>query len=120
MILFIREWGQPSGVDPARAAASLGLFAGHPADFWRDGADSFAELPAPRAKPRRGWRVDRSPAGWPCQIAGWIDNAAEISAALGLTADGLNNPTTAQLYGAAVERWGSDADSHLIGDYAAN
>ena len=119
MILFVREWGQPSGVDPARAAASLGLFAGHPADFWRDGADSFAELPAPRAKPRRGWRVDRSPAGWPCQIAGWIDNAAEICAALGLTASGPNNPTTAQLYGAAVERWAGDADSHLIGDYAA-
>lgn len=47
-------------------------------------------------------------------LNGWIDNAAELSQQLGVPADNAG-----RLYGAAHDRWGDDADLHLIGDYCA-
>lgn len=43
---------------------------------------------------------------------GWIDNAPALAAELGLAPD---NP--AQLYGAALLRWGETADLRIIGEY---
>lgn len=96
-------------------AASLGLFAGNAADNCRVGQDVFAYLSAPRARPRKGWRVPVSPSGWPVLLDGWIDNHLELASELGLN-PAIDSP---QLYGAAVERWGNSADRHVIGDYAA-
>lgn len=113
MFFFARSWGVNWWAEPERAAASLGLFAGHAADSCRIGGDFFSELPSPRAPARRGWRVARSPAGWPVILHGLIDNLAELSAMLGVT--GLPE----QIYGAAVERWGDGADRHVVGEYAS-
>lgn len=44
---------------------------------------------------------------------GWIDNIDELRAELGL------NGSVEQVYGAAVDRWGQDADRHVVGEYAA-
>ena len=103
-----------AGAEPERAAASLGIFAGHPADWERCGTDFAAELPSPRAARRPGWTAARSPAGHPVLLAGWIDNRTELEAELGT---GPCDP--ARLYAAAVERWGIDADRRVIGNYAA-
>lgn len=113
MYFYTRMWGGSERVAPDRAAQSLGLFAGHPADSCRDGADFFSELPTPRAPKRPGWRVGRSPGGAAVLLLGWIDNLAELSADLGIG----GSPET--IYGAAVERWGRDADRRIIGQYAA-
>jgi len=113
MYFYTRTWGDPDWVAPTRAAQSLGLFAGHPADHCRDGADFFAELPAPRARARPGWRVPRSPSGCAVLLLGWIDNLAELRAQLGV------NGSPEQVYGAAVDRWGLEADRHVVGEYAA-
>lgn len=113
MFFFERSWGEKWWAEPERAAASLGLFAGHAADSCRIGGDFFAELPRPRAPVRRGWRVARSSAGWPVLLHGLIDNLAELSGALGVTGP------PEQIYGAAVERWGDQADRHVVGEYAS-
>jgi asparagine synthase (glutamine-hydrolysing) len=113
MFFFCREWEGSSWASPANAAGSLGLFAGHPADSCRHGADFFAELPSPRAKARRGWTVNRSPSGFPVLLQGWIDNFDELSRDL----DCSGSPE--RIYGAAVERWGPRADAHVVGEYIA-
>lgn len=116
MFFFSRIWGDPDWVAPSRAAQSLGLFAGHAADSCHEqsgfGADFHAELPAPRAPARKGWRVSRSPSGLAVLLLGWIDNLEELSDRLGVTG------TPERVYGAAVERWGQDADRHVVGEYA--
>jgi len=123
MLFFAREWDCASWAVPARAAVSLGLFAGAAANsdsapfHPQDGSaalDHYAFLESPRAKPQRGWRVARSPAGWPVLLSGWIDNSAELARQLGRTGG-----SAASLYGAAVERWGDEADRHVIGSYAS-
>lgn len=45
---------------------------------------------------------------------GWIDNSADLAAGLQLSAD---NP--AEVYDAALSRWGDEADLHIFGHYAA-
>ena len=114
MIFFARDGEGKSSQEFARAAASLGMFAGQPADSESCDGDFFAELPSPRAKARRGWRASRSPGGLPVLLCGWIDNAAELADCIGVT---LGNH--AEIYGAAVERWGDNADSRVIGSYSA-
>lgn len=47
-------------------------------------------------------------------VHGWIDNRDELAAELGC--DGADDVT---VYAAALERWGGDAERHLIGNYAA-
>lgn len=113
MFFFSRAWNGSSWVNPAHAANSLGLFAGHPADSCRQDFDFFAELPAPRAKVRPGWRVSLSPSGFPVLICGWIDNVDELAAELDCSG------TSERIYGAAVERWGASADSHVVGEYSS-
>lgn len=113
MLFFARAWQGAWWAEPERAAASLGLFAGHAADSCRIGDDFFAQLPHPRAPVRRGWQVARSPTGWPVMLHGVIDNPEDLARELGLTGP------PERLYGAAVERWGVEADHHVIGEYAA-
>lgn len=115
MFFFARLPERNQILAPDRAIVSLGLFAGHPADSARVDGDIFAELPQPRAKMRAGWRPDCSPSGWHTLFCGWIDNQAEIACELRLSP----NASAAQIYGAAVERWDDEADSHLIGCYAS-
>ena len=114
MFFFARHWAGSSWAEPGRAAASLGLFSGRPADSNICGDDFFADLPSPRAQPRRHWRVARSPSGFAVLFCGWIDHVAGLSEDAGSAfTDG------AELYGAAVERWGVDADRRIVGTYAA-
>lgn len=47
-------------------------------------------------------------------FSGWIDNDGELAAKLGV---GTENP--ARLYAACLDRWGEEADAHVIGSYAA-
>ena len=108
-----RQAGHP--LDLKRVALSLGLFAGVPADSHRTGRDAFWRLDGPR--PRRsqpGWQPVTGSDGSSVLFHGWIDNAAELGAALDL-------PTTdvPALYAAAITRWGRRADSRIVGTYCA-
>lgn len=114
MIFFARDWSGQANPDLLSAGRSLGLFAGHSADSFRDGFDYFAQLSGPRAKPRPSWRPATSPSNWPVLFHGWLDNAPAIATELGIPLG-----DDAYIYGAAVERWGDEADNHLVGTYAA-
>lgn len=107
------NWADNWWAEPERAAASLGLFAGHQADSCRIGGNFFAQLADMRGPARRGWRVARSPSGWPVLLCGVIDNLSGLASELG------RQGTPEQLYGAAVERWGSLADRHIVGEYGS-
>ncbi|WP_088310377.1 asparagine synthase-related protein [Novosphingobium sp. B 225] len=113
MFFFARRAGSDCEFAPERAAQSLGLFAGHAADSCRIGQDYFAELPSPRASARKGWRVARTPAGTAVLLAGIIDNLTELAAELGC------ERTAEAVFGAAVERWGDNADRRIVGEYSA-
>ena len=62
----------------------------------------------------RTWRPARLDSGAIVAFHGFIDNPAELSVDLGASPGDL-----ASLYGRAVERWGSNADHHVIGEYCA-
>lgn len=115
MIGLARRWADWSWLDPARIPASLGLFAGHPCDSETTVEAAFFNLAGPRAKPGRGWRAVRSPSGWPVLLSGWIDDSAELAAALGCPA----SSTPELLYGTALEKWGDLSDSRINGCYAS-
>ena len=51
----------------------------------------------------------------PTVLYGWLDNAAEIVAALGLAAQ----PAPAELYHRAWQAWGDGADQRIVGSYCA-
>lgn len=114
MIGLLREVGPPRA-GPTAFAASLGLFAGGPADSERTGDLLLAQLGGPRAKPRPGWQAARSPSGWPVLFEGWIVNHAALAGDLNLPAA----CAPAALFGAAVECWGPAADARVVGTYAA-
>jgi asparagine synthase (glutamine-hydrolysing) len=114
MIGVFRRWSSASWADPERIAASLGLFAGCPADVHDCGNLSFYRLASPRARPTRGWRVTRTSAGNPVLLCGWLDDRPQLAAALGIASD---DATT--LYGAAFEQWGDRADARVSGTYSA-
>lgn len=117
MYFYSQTWGNPDWIAPLRAAQSLGLFAGHAADNCQEhadfGAGFFAELPSPRAPVRPGWRPQRAPSGLPVLLLGWIDNLEELSAQLGVSG------SPEKVYGAAIDRWGHEADRHIVGEYAS-
>lgn len=60
------------------------------------------------------WRPSTLPSGKTIAFHGYFDNRREIAAELS-----LQGADVARLYGAAVERWGADADNRVIGDYCA-
>jgi asparagine synthase (glutamine-hydrolysing) len=115
LLAIWRDWqGRPARCD-ARIAGSLGLFAGNPAPAWQDGGTLFAHLPAHRfPRPVRGWQPARAPSGAHILFHGVIENAASLAQELGLAP---GNP--AVLYGAAVDRWGPDADLRVTGRYCS-
>ena len=95
----------------ASLCAGIGGTAGH-AEL--DGLD-FAYRPlGGNAAQARAWRPARLASGALVVFHGYIDNPAELSVELG-----AGPADFAQLYGRAVERWGSDADRRVIGEYCA-
>lgn len=115
MLALWRDWAGSPPRHSQRIAASLGLFAGHPAGFSVDGNTAFSFLPAPRLNaPLRRWQPHRGANGATVLFHGRIDNPLEL-------ADLLCTRETdpAALYGAAVARWGDSADFHIIGNYCA-
>lgn len=116
-----------AGCDDARQrdrlAASLGLIAGLSARTSHSDGALFASLPPVDRLPPRAARVrHRWPAWAPAKTAsgcrvmlhGWLDNTAELAAELAVSA-----ADPAAVYGAAVDRWGDQADNHAEGHYCA-
>lgn len=62
----------------------------------------------------RAWRPSILPSGNAVVFHGYFDNASAIAAELDSKADDLG-----LLYGLAVERWGDEAESRIIGEYCA-
>ncbi|MFM5907550.1 MAG: asparagine synthase-related protein [Novosphingobium sp.] len=119
MIGLTRIWTASSWVDRTRFAPSLGLFAGAPSNLEFSDNTGLFRLDAPRARPSRGWRAQRSPGGLPVLLNGWIDNRAELARSLGLDPDAPASQSFEYLYGCAFERWGDQADARISGLYAA-
>jgi asparagine synthase (glutamine-hydrolysing) len=92
----------------------LGLFAGKSAEFFCDGNTAFSQLVSPVGLPAR-WRPFVSPDGSVTLFNGDLDNADEISGALGL--GGISDPS--QIYAAALLNWGNSADLRCVGAYCA-
>lgn len=112
MIGLARFWKQAGWADPARIAASLGLFAGAAANAEHAPDLSLFCLDGPRARPRRGWRAFRSRSGLPVLFCGWLNDKVETAARFGCAAD------PAAIYAAAFEQLGDRADQALDGTYA--
>ena len=112
----------PRWFTPDRIASSLGLFAGEKAATHRTNGGHFWQLAAPRLSPRdrtiqdaRAWKPHRAQGGIAALLDGTIDNAEELGKALSLPVDSRAEA----LYCAAVQRWGGDADRHVIGQYTS-
>lgn len=106
-----------------RLANSLGLVVGMPARAASLGEAVYASLPfvehlPPRhRRPRHKWPVwqpPRTASGLIVLFHGQLDNCAELAAELAMPAD-----DPAAVYGAAIERWGDQADNHAQGQYCA-
>ena len=96
------EHGSPA-LDPL--ARALALYETSPPRIER--SEGFAALAGPREHIGT-WGATTA------ALTGWIDNAQELAEQLG-----LSSPDPAFLYAACLERWGEDADSRVIGSYAA-
>ena len=95
----------------ASLCAGIGGAAGH-ADL---GGFHFAYRPLSGNAARvRAWRPAKLESGAIVAFHGYIDNPAKLTAELGGDPADL-----AALYGRAVERWGSQADIRVIGEYCA-
>ncbi len=111
---MIALWRSGDGIpdDLARdIEANLGLFEGGPVrQFSAAGSKLFY---------RDNWRVacprmqDRATT---VLLFGWLDDAGELRNRLGIRSGAANG---ADLYLAALERWGDDADRNLNGSYCA-
>ncbi len=119
MIGLTRRWSANAWVDGSRFAPSLGLFAGASSDSEDCGEYSLFKLAAPRARPTRSWRAQRSAGGLPVLLNGWIDNRIELAQALGFDPASPSAQSLEYLYGCAFERWGDAADARISGLYAA-
>ncbi|HVR90145.1 MAG TPA: asparagine synthase-related protein [Novosphingobium sp.] len=106
-----------------RVAATLGLFSGDGGAFsigngaFYAHADDLGSANRPGSRQPRGtppWAPTVSGTGQVILFKGWIDNAAELAAELGVAADNC-----ARLYEAALERWTDGAEQRLIGHYCA-
>lgn len=76
---------------------------------------SWAHRPPGRpTRARPSWRPALLPGDRLCIFNGFLDNAEELNRTLGAA-----STDPALLYAAAVERWGDEADLHLVGDYCA-
>ena len=115
MLALWRDWTDGGERVSNAIAVSLGLFAGHPAAYFAEQGSAYAWLPAPRlTRPLRRWRPASTASGARVLLHGWIDNLDELAAVLGMPAT-----DAAAVYGAAVERWGDEADRRVVGSYCA-
>ncbi len=109
MLALYVDWrGRPA--DPRmmrRVAASLGLGESGSAQLHSLAPGVFAAV----AKPAE--RVDTR-GGVALLFHGWIQNRAELRAALG-----IGSASDAALYAAAWERWAERAEERMVGEYAA-
>ncbi len=106
--------GKLRGTAQRLASSLCAGIGGNAASVELDGLH-FAWRPL-RANPAlvTAWRPARLPGGQLATFHGYFDNAAELAAELGTSHTNL-----AQLYGRAVQNWGEDADSRVIGEYCA-
>lgn len=112
MLAFFRGWSGVNSDLAPRIANSLGLFRGKPAPCALVDGAIFSSCGHRPSLSERGWRVTRVASGRNVLFAGFIDNADNLADALGVASDDC-----AALYGAAHDRWGDDADLHVVGDY---
>lgn len=115
MLALQADWtGGGARIEP-RIAAALGLFAGRDASFYQTDGLGLAWLSGHRqAGPAASPPARRGDGGW-VLFCGMLDNAAALSAELGLPGDASPD----RIYAAALDRFGDAADRHCIGHYCA-
>jgi asparagine synthase (glutamine-hydrolysing) len=106
--------------DMERLAQALPQFDGARATIWVGGSVAFVHrlyVVTPED------RLERQP--WTSRsgmhrlvFAGYLDNRADVAAALGLTASELRETADGALCLAAIERWGERVPEHLFGAFA--
>lgn len=99
-------------------AASLGLPAPDRLTWSQIDTSTYARLSGIWDPPQRhGLRPAAPtilPSGDRVLFTGWLDNRQEIAIRLG-----IEDRDAAWVYGHAVDRWGDEADLHVIGEYCA-
>lgn len=117
MLAFSQSW-RPSALDGSRMAASLGLPAPDRLTWSQIDTSTYARLSGIWDPPQRhGLRPAAPtilPSGDRVLFTGWLDNRQEIAIRLG-----IEDRDAAWVYGHAVDRWGDEADLHVIGEYCA-
>ena len=97
-----------------RLAASLRAGLDWGARSWQRGQAAFAVARPELRASRRPWKPALLPDGCLVAFNGALDNADELAAQLGLA-----SADPAEVYGAAVARWGDGAEARAIGEYCA-
>ena len=105
MIAGLIRFSTSDAISDDDVAAAVALYESRSADIHRTHDGTLISGP----REARG-----QAAGISAVFTGWIDNEGALQALL--NTDGLSS---ADLYAAAVARWGRDADRHVIGNYAA-
>ena len=121
MLAFAWAWPDESGIAPSdqslasRIGASLASGIGGHVGTARAGGADFALRPMHgTAALARSWRPALGASGSLGLFNGHIANRAALQAELE-----CHDDDPAQLYLQAVERWGADADGHVVGEYCA-
>lgn len=123
MLAFFEGAGRNDTRLAQQLAASLGLIVGLKARSAVLGNACYSSLPPVENLPPRSRRAGHRWPNWlpVCSASGravlfhgWLDNCAELATELGLAPS-----EPAAVYGAAVDRWGDQADNHAEGHYCA-
>lgn len=123
MLAFFEGAGRNDTRLAQQLAASLGLIVGLKARSAVLGNACYSSLPPVENLPPRSSRAGHRWPSWlpVCSASGravlfhgWLDNCAELATELGLAPS-----EPAAVYGAAVDRWGDQADNHAEGHYCA-
>lgn len=114
MLAFLADWSAQGRFSAERLATSLALFRPGAAQVLHGDGRAYVGLAASGSTKAARWRPWRSEAGNVCLFHGWFDNIAAVAADLGLRSERSD-----EVYCAAVERWGDEADLHVVGAYCA-
>ncbi len=115
MLALQIDWaGSGARLEPG-IAQSLGLFAGKPAAYHRDGELACALLDGSRQVPGPHWQPAKLPDGGWLLFTGAIDNHHEIAREVGLDPESRADA----VYAAALARFAGRVDSVCNGCYAA-
>lgn len=122
MLAFFRGHRADYRQRAQHAAASMALFSDYAPRLEIFANGFLAVLPfhfgdaalQPRQRPTIATSYPRSTTGSIATFSGWFDNSHEIAAQLGLP-----HGDDDRLYGAAVERWGIDAERRVLGQYCS-